>query len=149
MSHLNYIQFTSRFTAMLQSCNISNNNKNTFVHFLFQMSQVIFRVLPTIQLKMRALNTDPNHSTNKICTLSHNEYGCCYIGKYNYFESRLWWSTKNDQQIKLSLGGCCISFTFCKQRTCSKKVQIKIPQFPLFWATELKFWIVVVVVVFL
>ena len=149
MSDLNYIQFTSRFTAMLQSCNISNNNKNTFVHFLFQMSQVIFRVLPTIQLKMRALNTDPNHSTNKICNLSHNEYGCCYIGKYNYFESRLWWSTKNDQQIKLSLGGCCISFTFCKQRTCSKKVQIKIPQFPLFWATELKFWIVVVVVVFL
>ena len=27
---------------MLQSCNISNNKKYTFVYFLLQMSQVIF-----------------------------------------------------------------------------------------------------------
>ena len=42
MSDLNYSQFTSLFTAMLQSCNISNNKKYTFVNFLFQMSLSYF-----------------------------------------------------------------------------------------------------------
>ena len=36
------VSLTSVFTAMLQSCNISHNKKYTFVHFLFQMSLVIF-----------------------------------------------------------------------------------------------------------
>ena len=104
---------------------------------------------------MRALNTDSNHSTNKICTLSCNENGCCYIGTQNYFESRLWWLTKTDQQIKLSLGGCCIHL-FKKLASCfvnkglvQRKFRLTFHNFPFFWAAELKFWIVVVVVVFL
>ena len=132
MSDLNYSQFTTRFTAMLQSCNISNNNKYTFVHFLFQMSQVIFRVLPTIQLKMRALNTDPNHSANNIFTLSHTEYGCCYIGMYNYFESRVGDQPKMINKLSYRWVGVALASRFVNKGLVQRKFRLRFRNFHFF-----------------
>ena len=56
---------------MLQSCNISNNKKYTFVDFLLQMSQVIF---------LSAANhpsTNENFEQNNIPTTVLTN---CYIG---------------------------------------------------------------------
>ena len=51
---------------MLQSCNISNNKKYTFVYLLFQMSQVIF--LSAANLPSKNESFEQNNTSTIVLT---------------------------------------------------------------------------------
>ena len=51
---------------MLQSCNISNNKKYTFVYFLFQMSKVIF--LSAVNLPSKNESFEQNNTSTIVLT---------------------------------------------------------------------------------